>query len=270
MRKVILTILAVALPAFAFWPAGGVKVVQTPNTIQNPQMVYLNDGSVVISWEADRLIYCQKLDTTGVIHWDAEGVRVCLSDSNQRGHHMVTDGNDAYFVWRDYRNDDGDIYAQKLDGSTGQRLWGEQGKAVCVKEGLQRRQKESVLNNSSFIASWEDENVEPRNIAAQWFNTIGQIFWEPNGIYVNRGTDRAYTPFVAPSGNSVVVVWRGANDGDTIGANFAQRVDSTGNFLWDTLGILIEYSSTPYGTCSDGRGGQLFCSVTPVIWAFSE
>jgi hypothetical protein len=195
-----------------------------------------------------------------MIHWDAEGIRVCLSDSNQRDHHMVTDGQDVWFVWQDERNDDGDIYAQKIDGSTGQRLWDDQGKEVCVKAGLQRRQK-ATAHNGNFVVTWQDDAVDPKNIAAQRFNTNGQILWETNGVFINRGTDWAHTPFVGPSRNSVVIVWRGAEEGDTVGAYFAQRVDTNASFLWDTLGVLITYRPTAYSECSDGRGGQSFFSM---------
>jgi len=270
MRRVVFVGTMLALSVFAGWPGGGVKVVQTPEKIDNPQMVYLNDGSVVIAWHEQKgsltagHTYCQKLDTTGAVLWDSRGIRVCLHDSLQRPeYHMVTDGKDVWFVWQDCRNDDGDIYAQKIDGATGQRLWGDEGKAVCVKEGLQRRQQATVLYNGSFIASWEDENIDPRNIAAQWFNDNGQPLWESNGMYINRGTDRAYTPFVGPSGNEVVIVWRGAEEGDTIGAYFAKKVDADSNFLWDTLGVLITYRSTPYAECSDGVGGAIVLFSNP-------
>ncbi len=256
MRKVILTILAVALPASAFWPAGGVKVVQTPEAISNPQMVYINDGSVVISWEADRLIYCQKLDTTGVIHWDAGGIRVCLSDSNQRDHHMVTDGQDAYFVWRDYRNDDGDIYAQKLSGSTGQRLWGEQGVPACVKTGQQYVCDGAILDNGDFAATWFNLIADPYAVEAQRLDANGEAQWDLEGVLVS-GQSIGGTPKVLPSGNALLDVWTGIRVGDTSGAYLAQRIDSGGNFLWDTLGVLIEYALSFEGVCSDEAGGAI-------------
>ncbi|MCK4333492.1 T9SS type A sorting domain-containing protein [candidate division WOR-3 bacterium] len=263
MRKVILTTLALTLTASAFWPGGGVKVVQTPESISNPQMVYLEDGSVIISWEADRLIYCQKLDTTGVIHWDASGVRVCLSDSNQLDHHMVTDGQDVWFVWQDERNDDGDIYAQKISGSTGQRLWGDLGKAVCVKNGTQRLQTCTVLSSGSFVATWDDYSVDPRDIASQWLNVTGQPQWGPDGIYVTRGTGGGYKPKALPSGEAVLDIWLGVRSGDTVGAYFAQRVNSDGDFLWDTMGVRVEFISTPYAECSDGLGGAVVLFGNP-------
>jgi hypothetical protein len=240
-----------------------VKVVQTPESISNPQMVYLEDGSVIISWEADRLLYCQKLDTTGVIHWDADGIRVCFSDSNQRDYHMVTDGQDVWFVWQDERNDDGDIYAQKINGSTSQRLWGEQSKEVCVKEGTQRLQTCTVLPSGSFIATWDDYSIDPRDVVAQWFDINGQQLWGPSGIYVTRSTGGGYKPITLSSGEAMLDVWLGVRTGDSVGAYFAQRVDTDGNFLWDTLGVLVDYISTPYSECSDGVGGAVVLFGNP-------
>jgi len=256
MRKVILTILALTLTASAFWPAGGVKVVQTPEAISNPQMVYIEDGSVVISWEADRLIYCQKLDTTGVIHWEAVGVRVCLSDSNQRDHHMVTDGQDVWFVWQDERNDDGDIYGQKIDGSTGQRLWDDQGKAVCVKAGQQYVPDGAVLANGDFAATWFNLIADPYAVEAQRLDINGEAQWNLEGLLVS-GQSIGGTPKVLPSGDAFLDVWTGIKAGDTDGAYLAQRVDLEGNLLWDTLGVLIEHGIGLYGLCSDIVGGAV-------------
>ncbi|MBA7600035.1 hypothetical protein ES703_07081 [subsurface metagenome] len=263
MRRVFILILSLAFTTFASWPGGGVKVVQTPESISNPQMVYINDGSVVISWEEwgpQIHIYCQKLDTTGVIHWDAEGISVCLSDSNQLDHHMVTDGQDAYFVWQDERSDDGDIYAQKLSGSTGQRLWGNEGRVVSLQSGEQGLPLADMLVNNQLGIIWQDYGpTEPGldyDARTQWMNLNGQPSWGANGISVPRDLTRRGRQGCFRSGNNILALFSGRRESDTT-AMFAQRIDSEGNFLWDTLGVLIEYATGFYGVTTDNAGGAI-------------
>lgn len=276
MKKVLLTMLGFTLTAFAFWPAGGVKVVQSANTILNPQMVYLNDGSVIVAWHEQQgnltagHTYCQKLDTTGVAHWPASGVRVCMNDSLQwLDYDMVSDGQDVWFVWQDTRNDAGDIYAQKIDGSTGQRLWGDEGKAVCVKVGKQRLQTCAILSSGNFVVTWVDYSVEPVDIAVQWFDSNDNPLWEIGGLFATRNTGGGYSPIVFPSKDVILDVWVGKRTVDTLSAYFAQRIDSAGKLLFDTSGILIEHAVNFYDVCSDGKGGAVVLFMVPETFEYA-
>jgi len=253
MRKVILTILAVALPAFASWSAGGVKVVETPDEIENPQMVYINDGSVVISWEADRLIYCQKLDTTGVIHWDADGVRVCLSDSSQRDHHMVTDGQDVWFVWQDERSDDGDIYVQKLSGSTGQRLWGDQGKIVVKNTETQMTPRCALLEGGSLGVTCDDWALEPRGVSVQYLLPDGSLAWDSTGLPLSIGSGwMGGNGYVVGSGSDLYVCWFGWNSDRGI---FCQKFSQAGDYLFDTTSTPDVYGTSLWNMADDANKG---------------
>lgn len=253
MRKVLLTILAVALTAFAFWPAGGVKVVETPEAIENPQMVYIEDGSVVISWEADRLIYCQKLDTTGVIHWDAEGVRVCLSDSIQIDHHMVTDGQDVWFVWQDTRNDDGDIYAQKIDGSTGQRLWEDQGKVVIRKIETQMKPRCALLEGKALGVSCDDWALEPRGVSVQYLLSDGSLAWDSAGLPLSIGSGwMGGNGYVVGSGRDLYICWFGWDSDRGI---FCQKFNQAGDYLFDTTSTPDVYGTSLWGMVDDVHEG---------------
>jgi len=140
---------------------------------------------------------------------------------------------------------------------------------VCVKEGTQRRQACTVLSGERFIASWTDYSVDPRDVAAQRFDANGQALWAPEGIYITRKTGGGNYPAVLPSGEAMVDVWHGIREGETEGAYFAQRIDSEGNFLWDTLGVLIEYAGAFFDVCSDNFSGAIVFFGTPVDYELS-
>jgi hypothetical protein len=73
----------------------------------------------VIAWDDRRYgtddLFAQRVDSTGTRFWNPWGVPVTRAAFDQYEHVAISDGaNSAILVWRDYRNGDADIYAQRL------------------------------------------------------------------------------------------------------------------------------------------------------------
>ena len=95
---------------------------------QYPAMAVDGTGNAVVVWQdgrnGDADIYAQRLDASGNRLW-AGDVRVNSGSgtANEWNPAVAVDGTgNAVVVWKDERNDTGDIYAQKLDAS-GNKLW---------------------------------------------------------------------------------------------------------------------------------------------------
>jgi len=96
-----------------------------------PKLVYDGAGGAIIVWQSQRRdmpmqVYAQRIDSTGSLLWEADGLRVCTAPSQQKDPDIATDDAGGAFVcWedrRDYRYRL--IYCQHID-SEGNRLWSE-------------------------------------------------------------------------------------------------------------------------------------------------
>jgi len=196
------------------------------------------NGNAVVVWGDDRNgtsdIYAQRLDAAGNHLWAADP-RV-NSDSGTAGQQypaIAVDGSGkAVVVWRDYRNGNGDIYAQQLD-TAGNHLWtadlrvdsdtgtNDQDLPVAAADG-----------DGGAIVVWRDYRNGNDDIYAQRVGAAGNRLWAVDlRVNSDSGTAAQYFPaaMVDGSGNAMVV-WQ-----DSRGANgdiYAQRLGGAGNRLW--------------------------------------
>ena len=76
-------------------------------------------GGAIIAWNEPRVdnhdILAQRIDGDGNTLWTPDGILVCTESLYQYMHDIVADGTgDAVIVWRDYRDGNYDIYAQRV------------------------------------------------------------------------------------------------------------------------------------------------------------
>ncbi|MDE0297619.1 MAG: hypothetical protein OXN17_03225 [Candidatus Poribacteria bacterium] len=170
---------------------------------------YRNDANLLSS--AD--IYVQRIDATGEIHWQTDGIALCDAPSNQQVPVGITDGRGGLIVvWRDDRDIFSDIYAQKLS-PTGDRMWQDRGVPVCTAEGEQR--KPAIVSDGSHgaIVCWLDYredygNVTHDAIYAQRIDGSGRSLWKMDGIPVCTADGSQTTPRVVAEGDGgAVIVW---------------------------------------------------------------
>ena len=104
-----------------------------------------------------------------------DGIRVAIGDYAQTQPSIATDGDGGLLVvWRDYRYDQNDIFAQRLDES-GQSLWDQQGTAVCVNLG-NKEYAECISDGSGgLITAWHDWRDYNYDIFAQRIERYG--YW---------------------------------------------------------------------------------------------
>jgi len=104
------------------WATNGVAVCTSANDQYTPQIVSDDSGGAIITWQDNRSgntdIYVQRVNSSGVVQWATDGVAVCMAANSQGNPQIVSDGSGgAIITWHDWRNGNGDIYAQGVSAS---------------------------------------------------------------------------------------------------------------------------------------------------------
>ncbi|NOY06109.1 MAG: T9SS type A sorting domain-containing protein [Chlorobi bacterium] len=202
------------------WPKYGVVLGVERLNQMYPQMISDNAGGAIVAWEdsrdADSLdhynfdIYAQRINSSGQILWQKNGVPICLNPNPQRQMRMISDGHGgAIITWSDMRGSGGhaDIYAQRI-GKNGLTKWKQDGVPVCTADGSQAMPSIVSDGQGGAIICWEDERNKAErgtDIYAQRINSDGKILWAENGIKVcTAGKNQWYPEMVMSNGNAIV------------------------------------------------------------------
>ncbi len=105
------------------WDTNGVEICTAwDEQWAYPRLVSDGVGGAIITWPDYRDgyahidIYIQRVDTSGTVLWDTNGVAICRATGNQENPQLVSDGvGGAIITWEDYRSGHCDIYAQRVD-----------------------------------------------------------------------------------------------------------------------------------------------------------
>jgi hypothetical protein len=170
----------------AMWTPDGVSVNLGPTGRPGyPPSIASDDagGAFVVwdRWMSDPTslydIYVQRLGSTGDFRWALGGVPVCMEASTQDKPTVVSDPlGGVIVVWRDLRNGEPDIYAQRLD-SLGSSQWPDSGLAVSTATGTQEGQHVLLVDSCDVIIAWSDERNGHSNwdVYAQNVNCDGSL-----------------------------------------------------------------------------------------------
>ena len=218
-----------------------------------PSIGINNTGKFVITWHNYRNgnpdIYAQRYDSNGI----AQGINFKVNDdpgtSSQYYPSIAMDNSGNFvIVWRDYRNGNYDIYAQRFD-SNGVV----QGTNFRVNDdaGTSDQDYPSVMMNSEsrFVIAWSDKRNGNYDIYAQIYDSIGVA--QGTNFRVNDdigNTRNQYEPSVAmDSAGNFVIVWTDYRNGDLNPDIYGQMFDKDGipqgsNFrVNDDAGINNQY-----------------------------
>jgi hypothetical protein len=218
-------------------------------------------GGVVALWldgrGADFDLYAQHLNAAGVPQWGPDGMAVCAAAGDPTGARLIPDGAGGYIAaWTDQRADQGDVYAQRLNGS-GVPQWGTDGTAVCALPGaLQQRPALVPAASNGAIVAWMDfRTLFAPAIYAQRLDGTGTPQWAANGVsLLTTGLFGDCAGAVSDgAGGAVVLVEEQLFDLFTftyLGTQHAvQRVNAAGAPQWGTGTVLSDVD----GFKSDAR-----------------
>jgi hypothetical protein len=104
------------------WDPSGVEICTEIWNQTNPKITSDGAGGAIITWEDGRYetddIYAQRIDSTGAVQWEYNGVPVCSRPGGTYGPYIVSDGAGwgAIVTWNDTRTGEYDIYAKYISG----------------------------------------------------------------------------------------------------------------------------------------------------------
>ena len=209
--------------------------------------------------------------------WSEKGAPVCTEIGFQVSQEGVADGcGGAFVVWTDYRNGSSniDVYAQRIDFN-GYIMWDPAGVAVSCAPGEQSYPCIVRDGAGGVIIFWEDKRGSDYDIYAQRLDGGGNALWVENGIPICTVASNQAGAFAIPDGHGgAIVAWKDYRDG--IDGVYAQRVDSSGAFLWGEDGVAIctaAGSFERYGNVKlvpDGKGGAIVCWTDHRTGAFGR
>ena len=223
------------------WNADGVPLCTAAFNQLNPKIVTDGAGGAVIAWIDDRNgggagnydIYAQRINSTGVVQWAADGVPVCAATGIQNNQQLLADNSGAMIVWSDGRGGsaNADIYAQRLN-QIGTALWTLMVYLYVTASSLQNMpQIISDGGAGSAIVTWEDwRNFSQSDIYAQKISN-GFTNWTFNGVVICSESNLQHqynTKMVADGSGGAIICWE---DKRNFGSNtdlYAQRENKSG------------------------------------------
>ncbi|MFC1933418.1 choice-of-anchor U domain-containing protein, partial [Chloroflexota bacterium] len=150
----------------------------------------------------------------------------------------------AIIAWQDSRNDNYDIYAQRMNDS-GIAQWTDNGTAICTAANTQSKSQLVFDGSGDAIIVWQDpRSFSGNDVYAQRMNASGIAQWTDNGTEISTATNSQLEPQLISDGSSgAIIAWQDSrNDNYDI---YAQLVNQ-----WGSLG------PTPtadfYGTPTSG------------------
>lgn len=249
------------------WTAGGVAVGANAGSGQlDPSLVSDGAGGAIISWfdrrNATTRIYAQRVNSAGILQWATSGVDICPSavteSENSFGPRMQSDGSGgAVIAWRDIRNGNNDIYAQRVN-ATGTSLWGVSGLAVC---NLPSSSTALTMDNEASgdaVISWHDNRNGNSDIYAQRLDASGTPQWTANGLAICTTLGSQYNPKIYSRGGEIIIGW--LDDGGRTTRIHAQKLNYAGTLQWETGGATVcpaDGGKSELAITTDQNGGAI-------------
>jgi len=145
----------------------------------------------------------------------------------------------AIVVWQDFRNNaDPDLYGQRISAS-GASLWATNGVGICAVAGDQQSPCAVPDAGGGVIVVWEDLRTGS-DIYSQRVDDNGNILWRPDGEPVCDDVMVQVNPSAVCYQDGVVVSWVDLRNSPTTGHDiYAQRVDSIGDRVWASNGVVV-------------------------------
>ena len=221
------------------WGDQGVVVCGEAGNQNNPLIVTDGSGGAIVVWNDDRNgnydIYCQCLDSDGVIQWASGGVCIVSKPGYQYLEGIIPGGG-AIVSWTDYGTDI-KVEIQRIDAG-GSVLWAASGVPVSNAAGDQEAPGLVPCSSGGAIVAWQDSRGD-YDIYAQSISAAGAALWDAGGVAVCTETDGQYDPAIVPDGaGGVIIAWTDYRN-DLRCDIYAQRLDGSGAGVWNAGGVPV-------------------------------
>lgn len=226
------------------WTPNGTLICDAIGYQSRPKIVSDNSINSIIVWEdfrnGRRDIYTQRVNSTGAIKWQTNGIVICNFTADQWFPKICQDGQGGGIItWEDYRNaipNSMDIYAQRID-KEGNTLWVDNGTEICTSPMDQKNVELCPDGNGGAIIAWTDYRNIELDVYVQKINSSGNTSWTVDGLKLTRSGYQA-APQISSNGNGGAFVVFTDNRLSESGLSI-QHIDESGNLAWNPNGMYI-------------------------------
>ncbi len=252
------------------WQDGGVMINGYVNRQEDIVLIPVGNDEVICAWidfrnGDDGDVYAQKLDGTGNLMWNAEGVPLCLDPDEQISLNIVSDDNGgAFVIWIDSRNSGGvDIFGTHiLANGTIAAGWDVNGNSIVAESGPQNGHTFWEDGNGGAVLAWHDER-DPNNpsIYMQRIAPDGTLMWNAGGneLCVVNGEQTNVKMALLTNGN-MFFTWRDKRS-DADGNLYCRAVALDGTFVYDETVVYAGSGIQRNPRAASGSDGSAF-----VVW----
>ncbi len=197
------------------WPQNGLPIITSSLDKRFQNIINVGNGEFVLCWNEEFFfnewdLRAQKIDTTGNIIWNNEGLVISSSDVSINPSAIAYDNQNSVIIgWEDHRIQiSGTIYCQKLS-LDGNIQWQQNGIPVSSFNGLQGFVKLVCDSNGNTVVSWLDARSNPLwDIYAQKFDGSGNRIWEQEGKAVSIATGlKSHQNIIITNNGDYIVSW---------------------------------------------------------------
>jgi hypothetical protein len=224
-------------------------------------------GGAILAWTDRRNgnddIYAQRVNSSAVPQWTANGVAACTAVGSQSRPRIVPDGTGGVILtWEDARVESANpnIFAQRIDHA-GTPQWGVNGTVICDDNRPQLGPALASDGAGGATIFWTDlRGTFSGAIYAQRVNGSGTPLWTANGLKVVESSPGSRVSAAPATSNGAIVLvnqFVPGTTGDAASYLMAQRLTGAGAALWGS-GVVV---STTNNFCAseriveDGSGG---------------
>ena len=253
---------------FLLWPSSGVPISTASGTESFQAIASDDSGGAVIAWQrlpstpGSTDIYVQRIDSTGNIKWETNGVEICLAAENQSNPVVVSDGTGgAIIAWTDGRSESQtDIYAQYID-AMGNVQWQADGVPICTANLSQEFPVIISDGIGGAIIAWNDTRNTNGDIYSQKIDATGTVQWVSDGIPISIADgDQTNVAMSSDGAGGAILTWSDERIGSSNSDVYAQRINAAGEFQWTINGIPVSAApnnqQVPF-IISDNKGGAI-------------
>jgi len=247
------------------WQKDGMPIASGPGDQTEPRVAMWGNDFVVVykDWVPNigpKLRAAKLNGETGEKIWD---ISVVNDTSTQGEHQIALDKNGmTWVVFEKTIAYPPVIGLQILNNNNGNKILSSGGINVSS-DSNKKKTPQLCLDGSGegCYITWTDYRSGGPDIWAAKVTPEGVVAFEK---VVTRNTSGGGSSKVLPSlEGDALVLWGGRRPGDELGAIFGQGLSPSGEFKWDTLGILIDHVWEFSGAISDKKGGALVFFAPP-------
>jgi hypothetical protein len=240
-----------------YWAGNGVPVCCLNTVHGGPAVVPDGGGGAIIAWHDTRAItgssapgiYMQRVNVLGNVVWPADGKRVTphIGDANTE-FSMTADGHNGIFL---AYSDGGTILHAHLDAA-GDGAWG-------WFSGGTYSNPQIVADTAGAFVLWEESYLGIRRHHVEHIDADGTYYSYTGFLLCDVFADQPSALLCADGLGHAIAVWEERRNG-TDRDIYAQRIDSQGNWLWNSSGApvcTLTGEQELKGVMPDGAGGAI-------------